>query len=207
MLRSKSSPSSGHKAPASISCQGHLASRGSSWSTPWRCFLCQTFVLFASSLMDPVAALIAPLPASCGLFVSTFLTPLQARLLVRGCQKQRWRKWKYPHYANGGLHWWHVLFYKLHPPCQKSNCIWVTSEKLSQDFNLLRLRCHHQFSHSKYRHVPAQTWLCWCSVTIIYHYISITSLLHRAHWRKDKKLLLQLQLNQIFLIRWDKERS
>lgn len=41
-------------------------------------FLCQTALVLLGGyfLMDLVAALIAPLPASSGLFVSTFLTPL-----------------------------------------------------------------------------------------------------------------------------------
>lgn len=66
--------SSGQKAPLSLFCQGHLASLQLEHAVV--VFRQTIFGLFASSLMDPVAALIAPLSASSGLFVSTFLTPL-----------------------------------------------------------------------------------------------------------------------------------
>lgn len=154
----------GLKAPPSLFCQGHLASL---WLEHTFFFFFAKLHLFCSPALSWWIQWLPRSPPLPGLFwiicidVSHSSPP---RLLVRGCQKHCWRKWKYPHYANAGLRWWHVLFYKLHPPCQKSNCIWVTSEELSQDFNLARLQCHHQFSQSKYRHISSQTatWLCGC---------------------------------------------
>lgn len=125
----------------------------------------------------------ADLAASSGLFVSTFLTPTAA-VLVRGCHKHCWRKWKYPHYANVRLHWWLVLFCKLHPSvCQESNCVWVTSEKLSQDFqfgSLVRTNtdvCLH-----------FKTGACCCCGTLFYKCKVVREFISHIKYDKQRRL-------------------
>lgn len=110
--------SSGQKAPLSLLCQGHLASLQLEHSAIFFFFdFCQTVFVLLAELFDGSGGC-PDRPSFCLFWIIcidiSHSSPPQ--LLVRGCQKHCWRKWKYPHYANAGLHWWHVLFYKLHPP-------------------------------------------------------------------------------------------
>lgn len=119
--------SSGHKPPSVALLPG---------SPSITCFCFKFAKLHLFRLMDPAAA---PISRSFRLFwiirIDVSHSSPTTFFLVRGCQKRRRQKWKYPHYANAGLHWWHVLVFRnCIPPCQKSNCIWATSEKLSRRF-------------------------------------------------------------------------
>lgn len=172
--------SSGHEAPpASLFCQGHLASLRLEHACA--CFSLPNATCFVGRVFFDGSGGCPDRPSSCLFWIICIDISHSSppRLLVRGCQKHCWRKWKYPHYANAGLHWWHVLFYKLHPPCQKSNCIWVTSAEIVTKISIW-FACNATINLVKANidiclFLQRATWLCLCGKHFSQSYIIIYS--------------------------------
>lgn len=95
--------SSGQKAPPSLICQGHLASLQLEHAVV--IFFLPNYICFVRQLFDGSGGC-PDRPSFCLFWIICIDISHSSppRLLVRGCQKHCWRKWKYPHYANAGLH-------------------------------------------------------------------------------------------------------